>query len=175
MEAGSIVIFEDGANGVNSRALARFIDLASQAAGLKGSVSVLVANNSTIRQLNRRYRRKNSATDVLSFPASRLADGLGGDIAISRKIAAANAHARGHSLADEIRILILHGILHLAGYDHEADRGEMRQKERELRRKLRLPSSLIERSLTPRPSALGLEARKSGLRRRGRDPRRQRT
>jgi len=65
---------------------------------------------------------------------------------ISLDIAARNARVLGHSVADEIRILMLHGILHLAGYDHESDKGEMAKKEILLRRRLELPTSLIERS-----------------------------
>ena len=97
-----------------------------------------------MQALNRRYRKKNKPTDVLTFPSA--GPSLGGDIAISLEIAAANATELGHSLANEVKILILHGMLHLAGYDHEIDDGEMHSREVELRKKLRLPVSLIERA-----------------------------
>jgi probable rRNA maturation factor len=98
-----------------------------------------------MRDLNHRFRGKNSTTDVLSFPASSHANGTVGDIAISLDLAAKNARRLGHSVSDEARILVLHGILHLAGYDHEGDNGEMAARELQLRRQLGLPEALIER------------------------------
>jgi probable rRNA maturation factor len=145
MKLGSTIVLERTAGGLNSRALGMFLAKTLKVAGLRGSVSVLITGDTKIRDLNSKFRRKNSATDVLSFPAAA-ANGFVGDIAISVDIARKNARALGHSLDDEIRILILHGILHLAGYDHENDRGEMEQKETELRKKLALPTGLIERS-----------------------------
>ena len=124
----------------------RFAARASRAAGLRGSMTVLVTGNREIQALNTRFRKKKQSTDVLSFPAPAFSEGFAGDIAISLDIAARNARTLGHSVSDEIRILILHGILHLAGYDHEDDKGEMAQKELALRRQLRLPAGLIERS-----------------------------
>lgn len=97
-----------------------------------------------MQELNRRYRRKDKPTDVLSFP-SRV-PGVAGDIAISLEIADANAAEIGHSLATEVKILILHGLLHLAGYDHEKDDGEMLARESALRTEFRLPVGLIERA-----------------------------
>ena len=99
-----------------------------------------------MRRLNSCFRGKNQPTDVLSFPADASAKGFAGDIAISLEIAERNARLLGHSAADEIRILILHGMLHLAGYDHENDKGEMAKKESLLRRRFDLPTGLIERS-----------------------------
>ena len=96
-----------------------------------------------MQALNRRFRKKNKATDVLSFPSQ--APGVAGDIAISLEIAAANAAELGHDLATEVKILILHGLLHLAGFDHEIDGGEMLAREVSLRRELKLPVGLIER------------------------------
>jgi probable rRNA maturation factor len=75
-----------------------------------------------------------------------LMQGFAGDVAISAEIAARNAHSLGHSVAEEIRILTLHAVLHLAGYDHERDNGEMDRKEQRLRKSLGLPAGLIERS-----------------------------
>jgi probable rRNA maturation factor len=111
---------------------------------------VLVTGNREIRALNARFRKQQHATDVLSFPPPVSSTTFAGDIAISLDIAARNAGALGHSIADELRILMLHGILHLAGYDHEGDQGEMAGRERTLRRKLALPAALIERSSAPR-------------------------
>src|ERR1700681_4904805 len=140
-----MIIFERKPPRLNSRMLASFVLKASSAAGLRGEVSVLITGNSDIRHLNSRFREKNQPTDVLSFPAAPSAKGLAGDIAVSLDIAASNARLLGHSVSDEIRILILHGILHLAGYDHESDRGEMAEKEILLRRRFALPTGLIER------------------------------
>lgn len=138
------VIFRRRIAGLSAAALAKFVGRASRAARLSGSVNVLVTGNRELRTLNHRFRGKNLATDVLSFPAG-LGNGFAGDVAVSAEIASRNAKRLGHSTADEIRILALHGILHLAGYDHERDRGEMAAKEIQLRRSLGLPSGLIER------------------------------
>ena len=121
-------------------------------AGLTGEVTVLLCGDDRIRELNRTFRRKNKPTDVLSFPAGENAEGAAGDLAISVETAALQAAEHGHSLIDELRILLLHGVLHLAGFDHEADAGEMRAREAELQAKLRLPVGLIERTLAPRPA-----------------------
>ncbi len=97
--------------------------------------------------MNRRFRGKDQPTDVLSFPpAPGLVNGLAGDIAISADIARQNARRLGHSTVQEIKILALHGVLHLAGYDHEHDQGRMATKEVDLRRLLSLPQGLIERN-----------------------------
>ena len=140
-----IIVFEKKIPGSGSRGLESFVLKASHAAGLKGGVSVLITGNSSMRGLNARFRGKNRPTDVLSFPAAASANGFVGDIAVSLDVAVANARLLGHSVADEIRILILHGILHLAGYDHESDQGEMAKEEIALRRRLALPTGLIER------------------------------
>lgn len=140
------IIFEKRMAGLNPRALEDFVIRTSRVAGLHGRTSVLITGNSQIRRLNSSFRNKNSATDVLSFPASEPRDGLAGEIAVSLDIAARNAKMLGHSVSVEIRILILHGILHLAGYDHENDQGEMRRKEATLRKKLGLPAGLIDRN-----------------------------
>lgn len=90
-------------------------------------------------------------TDVLSFPAAADSGenekrGFAGEIAISADIAARNAALLGHSVGAEIKVLTLHGILHLAGMDHERDNGQMARKEATLRRALRLPVALTERT-----------------------------
>ena len=144
--SNSIIVFEKKLPGLSSRALAGFALKACRAAGLRGPISVLIAGNSSMRRLNSRFRGKSRPTDVLSFQAAASANGFVGDIAISLDIAEHNARLLGHSVIDEIRILILHGMLHLAGYDHESDKGEMATKEILLRRRLALPTGLIERS-----------------------------
>jgi len=134
----------------SARTLARFLAAAQAAVRLKGQVTVLLTTNAAIRKLNRRFRGKNEATDVLSFPASGLgAEGVAGDLAISVTTALGQAGEQGHSLSTEIKVLVLHGLLHLAGYDHEVDEGRMERRERLLRAKLGLPLGLIERSGFP--------------------------
>lgn len=143
-----MIILKKKLEGVSERGLESFVTRARKAAGVKGQVQVLVTSSDELRELNRRFRHKNKPTDVLSFPA--ILDGEAGDIAISADIASENAFRLGHSLDEELRILILHGILHLAGHDHEHDRGEMEALESELRDKFNLPSSLIERTTSPK-------------------------
>jgi probable rRNA maturation factor len=127
--------------------LTRFLNLARTAIGLQGAVDVLLTGDKTLRQLNRSFRGKDKPTDVLSFPAPEaFAKKHTGDLAISLETAARQAKAFAHSTQDEVKILILHGLLHLAGEDHETDKGEMATREASLRRELRLPESLIERS-----------------------------
>jgi probable rRNA maturation factor len=146
MLTGATIIFERTTPRVNSRALENFVRAAARAAGLCGKVNVLIAADSQIRRLNRRFRKKDVSTDVLSFPVRTPADGLAGDIAISMDSAVRSARSLGHSLQEEIQILVLHGILHLAGYDHENDNGEMSRKEAALRRKFSLPRTLTDRA-----------------------------
>ena len=137
-----MIILRSQVAGSSAGALERFARRALRAVGLRGEVDVLVTGNAEVRRLNRRFRGQDEATDVLSFPA---ADGDAGDIAISAPVAVANARRLGHSVADELKILILHGLLHLAGYDREHDRGEMARREARLRQALGLPASLLER------------------------------
>ncbi len=126
-------------------ALARFVTRARKLAGVAGHVDVLLTDDATMQRLNRSFRGKNKATDVLSFPAYENAEKHAGDLAVSLEIAARQAKVRGHSLEDEIRILVLHGLLHLAGFDHETDNGEMAAREAELCGELKLPVNLIAR------------------------------
>lgn len=122
----------------------RFLAAARAAAGVRAPVGVRLMSDAAIRRLNRQFRHRDQATDVLSFPSPDSA--YAGDIAISLPTAARQARAHGHSLEIEVRILLLHALLHLAGMDHETDQGEMRARERRLRRRLGLPSGLIERA-----------------------------
>jgi probable rRNA maturation factor len=103
----------------------------------------LVTGDAELRQLNRRYRGGDYATDVLSFPG---AGAWLGDIAISLGRARAQSKAGRHSVEDELRILLLHGVLHLTGMDHESDGGRMARAEARWRRTLGLPAGLIERA-----------------------------
>jgi probable rRNA maturation factor len=142
-----LVIIQESVAGLSEAALVKFVARARRAAGLRGTVSVLVTSSRELQGLNRRFRGKNKPTDVLSFPAMPgLMRGFAGDVAISAEIAAHNARRLGHTAADEIRILVLHAVLHLAGYDHEQDKGQMERKEQRLRKALGLPVGLIERT-----------------------------
>lgn len=140
------IVLKRPVKGLGPRALTAFVAQACRAAGLKGSVTVLVTSSRQMRALNSRFRGKNRATDVLSFPPLAPGNGFAGDIALSLDIAARNARSLGHSLRAEVQILVLHGILHLAGYDHEDDQGEMAKREMRLRRQFGLPTGLIERA-----------------------------
>ena len=144
-------------------------------ASARGGVTIVLATDARVRKLNHEYRGKDYATDVLSFPgdpspqpsprgrgegAARqpLAPERGegrvrgvarhlGDIVIARGVAARQAREAGHALATELRILSLHGLLHLLGYDHERDAGEMARVEKRLRRRGGLREGLIERAV----------------------------
>ena len=117
------------------------------AVGLRGEVDVLLAGDRTLKRLNRQFRAKNKATDVLSFPgAPEVAETHAGDLAISLETAARQAAAFGHTLRDEDRLLLLHGLLHLQGMDHETDGGAMAAREAALRGQMRLRQGLIART-----------------------------
>ncbi len=136
-----------GALGLSRAGLTRFLRSAQTAAALDGDVDVLLSDDRALRRLNRQFRGKNKATDVLSFPApAEWAGEHAGDLAISLETAARQAAEYRLTLRDEVRILLLHGVLHLAGMDHEIDDGEMAGHEAALRRQLRLPAGLIARA-----------------------------
>jgi probable rRNA maturation factor len=136
--------------------LSEFLERAQRELGFpEGGVTVRLISDSAMARLNRRYRSKRGPTDVLSFPAkatrTRLSlprrfvtrsgandAGYIGDIALSPETARRNARLYSRSLAEELRILVLHGLLHLAGFDHEVDEGQMERIERRLRRRLGL-------------------------------------
>jgi len=140
-----LIITRTRATGLDLNSLTRFMNRARRQVGVSGEVNVLLTSNSEMRRLNSRYRNKNTPTDVLSFPAPE-GNGVAGDIAISVDIAKQSARKRGESLGKEVHILMLHGLLHLAGYDHENDNGKMEREEQRLRKLLRLSTGLIERS-----------------------------
>ena len=135
---------------LSNSGLSRFLNRARVAVGIVGEVDVLLADDATLRRLNKTFRGKNKSTDVLSFPAADNDQHMAGDLAISLETAAHQANAYGHSLRDEVRILLLHGLLHLSGLDHETDQGEMAAREAMLRSELCLPTTLIERTTQPK-------------------------
>jgi probable rRNA maturation factor len=112
-----------------------------------GEMTVCIVDDREIARLNKKFRGKAKATDVLSFPGegngyarfpAQRAEKHLGDIAISPETARRNAERDGRSLDDELRVLMLHGVLHLLGHDHETDNGQMERKEMRLRRKFGL-------------------------------------
>jgi probable rRNA maturation factor len=134
--------------------LAKFVDRARRELRFpEDGVTVRLVSDQVMARLNRSFRGKRGPTDVLSFPArvnykahlaaKRRVSAMGsqtyvGDIAISPQTARRNARLQARGLPAELRILILHGMIHLAGYDHETDHGEMHRIERRLRRRLGL-------------------------------------
>lgn len=128
-------------------------------ASARGTITIALAPDTVVRALNREYRHEDYATDVLSFPAdsrssrrrkrrapATMTDVSLGDIVIATGVAKRQARDAGHRAGTELRILALHGLLHLLGYDHERDHGRMARLERRLRRKGRLREGLIERA-----------------------------
>lgn len=133
--------------GIDTNSLTRFLRAAQNKIRLPGEINVFITSDEEMRRLNQGFRGKNKPTDVLSFPAAQNGNlKTLGDIAISAQIARSNAEVLGHPLDAELKILLLHGLLHLAGHDHEQDSGEMAQLEKQLRAKLKLPAGLIARS-----------------------------
>jgi len=136
----------DEVPGLSKSALTRFVNRARTLVELPGDVHILLTSDAEIKRLNRQFRHKNKATDILSFPAALEAKGVAGDLAISLETAARQAADHDHTLREELRILILHGLLHLAGEDHESDSGQMAARETALRQQLKLRTGLIERA-----------------------------
>ena len=133
------------------RTLSLFLSEAQEAVRLRGQVTVLLTTDREMRRLNRQFRGQDKPTDILSFPAKQLpntkpAEQIVGDLAIGIETARRQAVGQGHALTCELKVLILHGLLHLAGYDHESDAGDMERRERLLRSRLKLPLGLIERA-----------------------------
>lgn len=149
---GSSVTFRRVPADVRPRAIVLFARKLEREVAKGGRFDCLVTGDAELRRLNRQFRGKDYPTDVLSFPVVRtLPDGRGsdcglGDLAISAARAHAQAREFGHTTEDELRILMLHGLLHLLGMDHETDRGRMARAERRWRRELGLRNSLIERA-----------------------------
>jgi probable rRNA maturation factor len=146
-----LVILQKHIPGLTQLALARFLARARRATGLHGAVNVLLTSSAEMQSLNRRFRGKDEPTDVLSFSAEPgTQKQFAGEIAMSADIATKNAKELGHSPAQEVKIIVLHGLLHLRGYDHECDNGQMARREKQLRAQLHLPLGLIERTTPER-------------------------
>jgi len=131
-----------GAGG-EANALSRWLRRVAPARA-RGHVTVALVADRRIQELNRTYRRTDRATDVLSFPADE--PEVLGDVVIARGVARRQARGAGHDFPTEVRVLALHGLLHLLGYDHEHDGGRMARLEARLRRKGGLREGLIERA-----------------------------
>ena len=145
---------------VRAPGLGRWLEAVAPARA-KGQITVAIVSDARVRALNRTYRGVDAATDVLSFPADLSLPGPDprdtyggqapvhlGDVVIARGIARRQARAQAHAESTEWRVLALHGMLHLLGYDHEADHGTMRRLEHRLRRRGGLDHGLIERQPT---------------------------
>jgi probable rRNA maturation factor len=133
----SVVAFRRIPTSVDRTSIESFAQLLQKR--LRAEFTCLVTTDAELKRLNREFRKKDYATDVLSFPGSQ-------ELAISYRRARTQAAEFSHRVEDEIRILMLHGVLHLLGMDHETDNGAMARREAIWRRKLGLPNSLIQRS-----------------------------
>jgi probable rRNA maturation factor len=166
-----VLVADERGRGVRASGLTAWLQRVAPARA-RGWVSIALVGDARIRALNRTYRGKDYATDVLSFPSDgtdRPRSGPSsrealrrrtaarpkasaarflGDIVIGRRVAQYQARLAGHSEGTELRLLALHGLLHLLGYDHERDNGTMRRLEQRLRRRGGLSESLIERAGT---------------------------
>jgi len=109
-------------------------------------IELIFMDNISIAEINEEFRGKNSATDVLSFPLEDMPNSPLGSIVINIDCAKDKALELGQRIDDEIVLLFIHGLLHLLGFDHECDEGEMREKEKQIIDKFDLPKSLILRS-----------------------------
>lgn len=125
------------------RGLARWLVSAAPASA-RGDVSVAIVSDRRMRALNRQFRGKDAVTDVLSFASDTR--GFMGDVVIASGVAKQQAKAAGHTVQTEVRVLALHGLLHLLGYDHESGDGKMARAEMRLRKKAGLKEGLIERN-----------------------------
>lgn len=140
---GSTVTFRRAPADVRQRSMQNFARRLQAEVARGRAFDCLITGDAELRRLNREFRGKDYPTDVLSFPATL--PGSLGDLAISLTRARSQARAFGHSSEDELRILMLHGLLHLLGYDHETDSGRMARAEKRWRARFELPNGLIER------------------------------
>jgi probable rRNA maturation factor len=141
----SLVLFRRAPAGLPRRELREFAEILRREVAGGRDFCCLITDDRELRRLNRDFRSKDYPTDVLSFPSGE-AEGSLGDIAVSCGRAAEQAAVFGHSVSGELRILMLHGILHLIGMDHESDSGEMSRAEKRWRKHLQLPAALTERA-----------------------------
>jgi probable rRNA maturation factor len=140
-DPATTLLFQHPSRKVARTPLRQFLnDVAAKIAGGR-AIICLITDDAQLRALNRQFRGQDYSTDVLSFP-----DTAGGELAISLDAAARQGAELGHSVEEELQILILHGVLHLTGMDHETDCGEMARVETGWRKRLGLPRGLIERS-----------------------------
>jgi probable rRNA maturation factor len=144
---GSSVAFRRAPASLRRAAIERFARTLQKEVAKGRPCDTLITGDAELRRLNRDFRGKDYATDVLSFPAAaeNAAVPFLGDIAISLGRARAQAREFGHTIEREVQILMLHGVLHLMGHDHETDAGAMARAEKRWRAKLGLPNGLIER------------------------------
>ena len=140
----SSVLFHVPAKGVRRRDLQQFARELQHDVAHGRAFTCLITSDEELRRWNREFRKKDTPTDVLSFPPDGSTESAG-EIAISFDRAQAQAVEHGHDTSAEIRILLLHGVLHLLGLDHERDSGQMARTERRWRKRLGLPVGLIER------------------------------
>jgi probable rRNA maturation factor len=144
---GSTVSLPRRPAGLRPRALTLFARKLEREVAKGRPFDCLIAGDAELRRLNRDFRGKDQATDVLSFPApAEPAHPRLGDVAISAVRARAQAREFGHTAEQEVRLLMLHGVLHLLGMDHETDAGAMARSEKRWRTRLKLPGGLIERA-----------------------------
>jgi probable rRNA maturation factor len=142
------LLFQGATPGLRRRVVRAFVKRLEKEVASGHGFSCLIADDAELQRLNREFRKHDHPTDVLSFPdatESGTENGFLGEIAISFETAQRQATEYGHGVEQEIEILMLHGVLHLLGMDHEADSGEMCDAERNWRAKLGLPPGLIER------------------------------
>mgnify|MGYP000877329369 CR=1 FL=1 len=144
-ESDSTVLFQCGSARLDRTGLRGFAKTLRQDVARGRQFCCLITNDAELQRLNREFLGNDYPTDVLSFPTGAR-DGVLGEIAISIDRAKEQAAEHGHTSDEEIRILMLHGVLHLLGMDHESDKGAMRRAETRWRKLLDLPSGLIERS-----------------------------
>ena len=152
----SVIVTDGRGRAVKDGGLARWLMRVAPSTA-RGDLGIALVTDARMRTLNRSYRRKDYATDVLSFAGE--GETLG-DLVIARGVAARQAREAGHPLQTELRVLALHGLLHLLGYDHDApdDRGRMARMETRLRKKGGLTAGLIHRAkgrVRPAPTPHG--------------------
>jgi probable rRNA maturation factor len=151
MKSDPLITYRRKPATLDTQSLEKFAEVLRDRVARGREFHVRITNDAELQELNERFRGKNYPTDVLSFEAER-------DIAISLQRARAQAKEWSHKPEDELRILMLHGVLHLEGMDHETDKGEMKRAEQSWRKKLTLPTSLVERTVAQAlvPSAAAL-------------------
>jgi len=145
MKSDPLITYRRKPASLDAKSLESFAELLRARVARRRPFHCRISNDAELQALNAQFRRQDYPTDVLSFPVDGAQQNLG-DIAISLDRARAQAREWGHSLDDELRILLLHGLLHLTGLDHETDSGRMKRTEMRWRKKFGLPVGLIERA-----------------------------